>query len=271
MARVTDMEQALRGGARQTSFVVVSPTFYPNLEDNRLQLGLEACRRAKSLGINLLLVDASPPAVREALREAGATVHAQSAQGRKGAALREAIDLARSTLSADGVICFQELEKVEMIGLQREVAAHVSRSGCDVCVPRREDSLFRRSYPVEQYHSEQFANLYLDALGAAVGLPALDWTFGPVAFRASAATHWLQCNGELWDAQIVPFIRAARWAGARVDVLQVNYSHPAAMKREEENVPGWSEKRLLQLNFLFKHVAAALKEATPPPAAVSAA
>lgn len=83
-----------------------------------------------------------------------------------------------------------------MIGLQREVAAHVSRSGCDVCVPRREDSLFRRSYPVEQYHSEQFANLYLDALGAAVGLPALDWTFGPVAFRASAATHWLQCDGE---------------------------------------------------------------------------
>ena len=56
-----------------------------------------------------------------------------------------------------------------------------------------------------------------------------------------------------------------------VDVMQVNYSHPAAMKREEENVPGWSEKRLLQLNFLFKHVAAALKEATPPPAAVSAA
>ena len=110
MARVTDMEQALRGGARQTSFVVVSPTFYPNLEDNRLQLGLEACRRAKSLGINLLLVDASPPAVREALREAGATVHAQSAQGRKGAALREAIDLASSTLSADGVICFQVLD-----------------------------------------------------------------------------------------------------------------------------------------------------------------
>ena len=47
---------------------------------------------------------------------------------------------------------------------------------------------------MEQYHSEHFANLHLDALGRAVGLPALDWTFGPVAFRASMARHWLQCR-----------------------------------------------------------------------------
>lgn len=33
---------------------------------------------------------------------------------------------------------------------------------------------------------------------------------------------------------------------------QVSYSHPAPMKREEEYVPVWSEKRLLQLNFLFQ-------------------
>ena len=137
-------------------------------------------------------------------------------------------------------------------------------SGCDVCVPRREDSLFRRSYPIEQYHEETFANLYLDALGGAVGLPSLDWTFGPVGFRAAAANFWLQNDGELWDAQIVPFIRAARWGGARCDALQVQYSHPVAMKREEEGVAVWSEKRLMQLNFLFKEVGGALKEEAPP-------
>ena len=37
------------------------------------------------------------------------------------------------------------------------------------------------------------------------------------------------------------------------------------MKREEDGLPLWSEKRLMQLNFLFKHVAAALKEDAPPP------
>jgi len=246
------------------AFIVVSPTFYGNKDDPRFALGIEACRRAKTQGIPLLLVDASPPEIRKALEEAGAEVCVQTRAGRKGAALREAIGLARARLPSDGVICFQELEKVEMIALQREVAHYVASSGCDVCVPRREDCLFRRSYPVEQYHSEQFANLYLDALGSLIGLPSLDWTFGPVALRASAATFWEECDGELWDAQIVPFIRAAMWGSARVEALQVHYTHPAAMKREEEFVPIWSEKRLLQLNFLFKHVAGALKETAPP-------
>ena len=266
IGRVSKMEKELLRGSRAAShnFIVVSVSFYPSTDDPRFAIGLEACRRAKSLGVPLLLVDASPPDVREALREAGADVHEQTRKGRKGAALREAVELAHARLPEDGVICYQELEKVEMVGLQRDVASHVSRSGCDVCVPRREDTLFRRSYPIEQYHSEHFANLYLDALGGAVGLPSLDWTFGPVAFRNSAASFWLRNEGELWDAQIVPFVRAARWGGARVEVLQVQYSHPPAMKRQEECVPVWSEKRLMQLNFLFNHVGAALKEEAPP-------
>ena len=50
----------------------------------------------------------------------------------------------------EGVICYQELEKVEMVPLQAEVAAFMMRSGTDVCVPKREDSLFRATYPVGQ-------------------------------------------------------------------------------------------------------------------------
>ena len=154
---------------------------------------------------------------------------------------------------------------MEMVRLQPQVAAHIVDSGADVCVPRREDSLFRSSYPIEQYHSERFANLYLDSLGNEVGLPPLDWTFGPVAFRSSAAHHWLNFTGEVWDAQIVPYVRAFRWHGASVEELQVSYAHPPLMKREEEWVPAWSEKRLHQLNFLFKHVAGALREPRAPP------
>ena len=247
------------------SYVVCSPTYYPTTDDDRFKLGLAACERAKALGVPLLLVDASPAHVKAALRDAGADVRDQTFKGRKGAALRECIHIARGMLPDNGVICFQELEKVEMIGLQRTVANHVITTDCDVCVPRREDSLFQRTYPIEQYHSETFANLGLDALGRAIGLPALDWTFGPVALRASMAEHWLNFDGELWDAQIVPFIRAFRWASARVASLQVTYSHPSAMKKEEEGVALWSEKRLMQLNFLWKHVAVALKEDSLPP------
>ena len=107
--------------------------------------------------------------------------------------------------------------------------------------------------------------MYLDSLAVAhnVPLPAIDWTFGPVAFRADAAHYWLQCDGELWDAQVVPYITAAKRHGARVESLQVAYSHPALMKKEEEYVPLWSEKRLMQLNFIFKHFADAIK--APPP------
>ena len=179
-----------------TQMVIISPTFFPAVDDVRCQLGLQAVRKAKSLGIPILLVDASPAPVRAALEEAGAVVRPQTRAGKKGAALRECVEsaLEQFQLQPEGVLCYQELEKVEMIPLQAEVAAFMLRSGTDVCVPKREDGLFRATYPVEQYHSEHFANLHLDALGRPVGLPALDWTFGPVAFRASMARHWLQCR-----------------------------------------------------------------------------
>jgi len=249
--------------------MVISPTFYPSLDDTRCQLGLQACRTATALGLPVLLVDASPPQVHAALKETGAIVLPQTAKGRKGAALREAVAHAVERLPDDGIICYQELEKVEMVRLQPQVAEAIRAQGADVCVPRREDGAFHSSYPIEQYHSENFVNLYLDALGKQVGLPSIDWTFGPVAFRCSIAIHFLRFTGELWDAQIVPFVNAARWHGARVISHTVKYEHPLEMKAEEEGASRWSEKRLDQLNFLFRHVAdEALKATTPPKGAV---
>jgi hypothetical protein len=256
--------EALASAALKAKFVVCSPTFYPNLSDVRLQLGLEACRSAKKLGVPLLLIDASPPDVKAALLEAGATaVLPQTFKGRKGAALRECVHVARSVLDDDGVIAFQELEKVDMIGHQRSVAQHIWRTGLDVVVPGRADALFKGTYPIEQYHQERFANLYLNTLGVAAGLPNhIDWTMGPVALRATMARHWLEDDGELWDAQIVPYVRAARWHGAKVGPLELEYHHPRLMKAEEEGVAVWGEKRLMQLNFLFKFIAGALKTKT---------
>ena len=44
----------------------------------------------------------------------------------------------------------------------------------------------------------------------------------------------------------------------------MSYEHPPLMKEEEEGVPKWSEKRLEQLNFLFRYVGDALRETEPP-------
>merc|ERR1712137_1432550 len=123
-----------------------------------------------------------------------------------------------------------------MIRLQRQVAEELRERNADVCVPRRDRESFHSSYPIEQYHSEHFVNLYLDAVGKEVGFPSVDWTFGPFAIRASLATHWLSFSGELWDAQIVPMIHAARWHGARVISHTVQYQHPLEMETEEEGV-----------------------------------
>lgn len=250
--------------AAEDPIIIVSPTFYPSLDDKRCELGLEACKRAVAAGLRMLLVDASPPEVHAALAATGVLVRKQTAKGRKGAALREAISAAVALLPADGIICYQELEKVEMVSLQRGVADAIRASGAGVCVPRRQDKAFRESYPVDQYHSEHFANGYLDSLARPVGFPSVDWTFGPLALRASLAPHWLACNGELWDAQIVPMVEAARWAGKGVIEHPVHYTHPPEMKAEEEGVPKWSEKRLEQLNFLFLHVGGALKATSAP-------
>ena len=62
----------------------------------------------------------------------------------------------------------------------------------------------------------------------------------------------------------MPFVRARRWHGARVEAFEVGYAHPPLMRQEEEGKPAWSEKRLLQLNFLFDKVGGALKADEAP-------
>jgi hypothetical protein len=94
-----------------------------------------------------------------------------------------------------------------------------------------------------------FTNLMLDAYAAASGAfpPGLDWTFGPVLFDARLTPVWLAHEGTLWDAQVVPFVRAVRWHGARIGGFSVPYTHSSAMKLEEEGKVRWARKRFDQL------------------------
>ena len=142
------------------------------------------------------------------------------------------------------------------------IAKYFDATKSDVVMPRRSDASFQRTYPIEQYHSEMFGNMYLNSLGSKIGLPNdIDWTMGPVAFRCHQAHHWIDYDGAMWDAQLVPLVRAHN-AGAKVSSAEIDYEHPATMKEQEQGEPIWNEKRLMQLNFLQDTVAKALKESS---------
>ncbi|KAL3913706.1 MAG: hypothetical protein SGILL_006380, partial [Bacillariaceae sp.] len=233
------------------------------------KLGMEACRQAVRHEINLILVDASPSdQVKEGLQAiAGGesssgfvTVMKQQSKGRKGAALRDGIRKALDMLENDNeetatrdfasVIMFQELEKVDMFRHWKAIFQHMMDDDIDVCVVRRREEEFKRSYPIEQFHSEMFANYMLDSVGAPLTLPSIDWTSGPIAFRSSQANHWLDYfDGDLWDAQLVPLVNA-HLKGAKVTSFEIDYVHPKEMKAMEHGSSEWNMKRLYQMNVL---------------------
>ena len=254
-----------------TKLVVTAPTFYSDKEDIRYQLAIDTCREAAKHGIRMILVDASPDeSVRQEMTKAGTTkegtqfvrVCPQTSDGRKGAALREGVKLALE--EGAGIVGFQEPEKVKMVEHWRNIADHLLEDDLDICCPRRLDGAFKASYPIEQYHSEHFANMHLDALAKKVNFPSIDWTMGPFATRAKFAKIWLEYDGELWDAQLVPIVLAQRWYRARVTTYEFEYAQAGKMKLEEEGDPQWTEKRLHQLNNLFEFVGEALKNTRPP-------
>lgn len=236
-----------------TPLIVVAPTFYTTTEETRYRLGIEACQNAAKYHIRVILVDGSPqPEIRNGLEEAGrgyVQVLPQTAKGRKGAALREAIQHAHQQSGERSMIAFQELEKVDMFRHWLPMIKFMTETNADVIVPKRSHETFRSTYPIEQYHCESFANSYLNSLSASIGMTPIDWTIGPVAFKYNQAEYWINFDGELWDAQLVPLVKA-HLSGAKVEIFEIDYLHPKTMKEEEEGVAKWNEKRLMQLNFL---------------------
>ena len=244
----------------RTDLVVFTCSCYGSVDDVRFKCCLDMLHVAKHNGVRVCVVDASPlDAVRQRMREAGAfRVEKQAAAGKKGAALREALALAASVAGDDDacLLCWTEPEKADM---GRHWAAVAGDATLDVVVPARRDETFRRTYPVEQYHSESFANAYLNAAAKAAGFgTALDWHFGPFGLRKAHAQLWLDGDGELWDAQLLPLV-AAIGTGLKVGAVEVDFEAPWVMKAAEEGDLGFCEKRLMQINYLDPKVLEALK------------
>jgi hypothetical protein len=247
-------------------YVVFTCTFYKSVDDKRCQCCLDFLRSAAVSGVWVNVVDSSPDTsgVREAMQQAGGptvVVSKQIAQGKKGAALRESAEVAAGLpgVTEETYLCWQEPEKIDMIHHWKSI---FTQSRGDVIVPYRDTALFLDTYPIEQYHSESYANLWLDCCAKTLGpkegsiaLP-LDWHFGPFCLRRKHLHFWLSYKGEIWDAQVVPIVHAVR-RGLSVCSVKVPFRAPAIMKEEEESNLEFVEKRIMQINFLDPKVKAA--------------
>lgn len=167
-------------------------------------------------------------------------------------------------------IVLTEIEKVSLItdGMQ-QITYPVIHEGFDIVVPKREDSLFKKSYPDYMYASEVEGNLlYNEALRANGLLSAheesLDVFFGARVFKndpkflksilskyASNPFDTLSNNNifdieEYSSAQFFPIVEALS-KGKKVKSVTVPFLYPEKQKQNEEI--GQKESFIMKRNF----------------------
>ena len=268
--------------------LLISTTYYHSLSDSRATLALQTARAARTHHVPYIVVDGSPSEdISAALSREGAIViredvEAMGGKG-KGFAYRYGIrqSMARSTAllpsaGAEYVICISEPEKVDIVRFLPQLAELIlpasstpSPAAPNIVIPARSPAGFS-SLPVEQSHSEQFANSHLSNAARQLDPPfrystqppdqPLDLLFGPVLFHASLAHYWLASSSPLWDAQIVPYIQAAYDGLGRVAGVEVEYRHPPEQTREEEGRVEWSGKRYMQLTLVLPALEKAMRD-----------
>jgi hypothetical protein len=140
-------------GGLDARLTLVVCTFFTNVHEPRFRLTVRTLEEAARARISVIVVDASDHSIRAQLGMTGARVVRQSRPGKKGAALREGLELAfRSRSSAGHVIAFFEPEKQSMVHWIRLAAEHLRSHRLDIVIPGRESSRFARTYPREQFH-----------------------------------------------------------------------------------------------------------------------
>lgn len=248
---------------------LVTTTYYPDTNDIRLICALDLRRLAAQHKFHIFIVDDSPDeVVRRRLRgddaSLGEYVHVipqdRAQYSGKGGALRQAIRIATQWFRDKNIdpdksaIVFTEPEKTNVIEHVYEIVFPLLTGNTDVVVPARNDDLFRETYPIEQYHSESYGNLYFNLLANQCGefewataegpTIKLDWLFGPFAFKVYLANFWLRYEGTAWDAQMIPYVRGVRMNAWTIKSVPIIYQHSREMKQQEEGDPIWVAKRL---------------------------
>lgn len=240
-------------------FYLILPTRYNSVEDSRYKLFERTMHHVKhhQYITNVIVVDSSNDLVYNHLKTLPESkmilLDQEDKKMLKGGSIREGIKYVIDNFGEDCIICFQEPEKENMIFHYHSIVSKYKDKKSYICVPERTTSSFE-TYPIEQYHSENYANKYINILSG----KKLDIFFGPVIFTGDKAKYWLEYDGKLWDAQIIPIIRAIKNDEVILKSV-VCFGYPPEQKKEEEGNINFVEKRRYQLNYMIDAVLNYLK------------
>jgi hypothetical protein len=251
-----------------SSIALAAITYYPKWYSGPLRsikhtdkirgdLAIEFCKKAREIGYQVVIVDGKSTATfkKEIAKISGVRLVKRRAR-KRSPNKRQAIFLAAS-IPGVKVIIQTEAEKVSIVtdGINK-IAEPLLSGQADIVIPKREEKLFRQSYPSYMYDSEVEGNkLYNEGLRAYGILDAkhedLDLFFGPRAYKNSSQilrllkkryhidTHNLSFPStyfdleELSNAQFFPFILALK-KGLKVVSVEIPFVYPKIQKDNEE-------------------------------------
>ncbi len=181
-----------------THIAIASSTYYPKWYRGKLRsvkhtdkirgdLAIEFCEKALSLGCKLVIVDgkSSKTFIKELFKMDKIQIFKRRSP-KRSPARRLAIKTASKVLDVK-VIVLTEPEKISLLNFLPQITRALFKNEADIVVPKREDKLFKSTYPSYMHESEIEANkLYNEALRSQ-GLLSLknedlDMFFGPRIF-----------------------------------------------------------------------------------------
>ncbi len=184
---------------KKVAFAVI--TSYPKWYKGKLRsikhtdkirgdLAIEFVHKTIDAGYYIAIADKNSPKtfLKELSKNPLLTLIRRKAEGSSGRGKRMAIDRAVRIPGVE-VIVLCEPEKVSVVtDCLTHMVVPVLEGKADIVVPKRNDALFKATYPQYMYESEVEANsIYNEALYSnnmlSKSMPALDWFFGPRAFR----------------------------------------------------------------------------------------
>lgn len=178
-----------------TAFSII--TYYPGWYQGKLRsikhtdkvrgdLAIEFCNKAIKLGCRVVVADGkSSKTFRRNLSSINGLILIKRRSLERSPAKRQAIKKA-ARIPGIKVIILAEPEKVSLLDSLEKITTPILEEKADVVVPKRQDDLFKKTYPLYMYHSEIEGNkLYNEVLRSKEILRSredLDMFFGPRVF-----------------------------------------------------------------------------------------
>lgn len=182
------------------AIAITTGTFYSNWYKGKLKnikdtdkvrgdLALEFIKKSIKLGYQTVVVDvlSNKYFLKRLAGITGLTLIKKKVYMKRSPSRRLAFKTA-SHLSGVSVIIYIDPEKISLLKSVVKIVKPIFSNKAVIAVPKRQDKLFRETYPIFQYKSEVDANLEYNHILKAVGLLSkksqdLDLFFGPKAFR----------------------------------------------------------------------------------------